>query len=83
MYDRISPLGLNVQHDANHGAISRNHIVNRIFGLTVNVIGGSQINWIHQHTVQHHIHTNDVHLDPDMRSATYVRYIVQLTNGHS
>ena len=65
--------GLNIQHDANHGALSRNHVINRVFGLTINIIGGSQINWIHQHTVQHHIHTNDVSLDPDIRSATYVR----------
>ena len=59
--------GLNIQHDANHGAISKNPWVNRLLGLTENWIGGSQINWIHQHVVQHHIHTNDVHLDPDMQ----------------
>ena len=67
--------GLNIQHDANHGAISKNHVVNRLLGLTENWIGGSQINWIHQHVVQHHLHTNDVHLDPDMHSTTYVRYL--------
>ena len=50
-----------------HGAISRNPWVNRLLGMTENWIGGSQINWIHQHVVQHHLHTNDVHLDPDMQ----------------
>ena len=70
--------GLNIQHDANHGAISRNPWVNRLLGLTENWIGGSQVNWIHQHVVQHHVHTNDVHLDPDMQvqffSGNPVRY---------
>jgi len=63
----VALIGLNIQHDANHGAISRNPLVNRLLGLTENWIGGSQVNWIHQHVVQHHLHTNDVHLDPDMQ----------------
>ena len=68
--------GLNIQHDANHGAISKNPWVNRLLGLTENMIGGSQVNWIHQHVVQHHIHTNDVHLDPDMQVMNNdVRYL--------
>ena len=65
--------GLNIQHDANHGSVSRNPNVNWLLGLSENWIGGSQINWIHQHVVQHHLHTNDVHLDPDMASTSYVR----------
>ena len=28
---------------------------------------------VHQHVVQHHIHTNDVHLDPDISIEFYVR----------
>ena len=60
--------GLNVQHDANHGAVSRNPKVNRLLGLTQSWIGGSSVSWLHQHVVQHHVHTNDIHLDPDMTS---------------
>jgi fatty acid desaturase (delta-4 desaturase) len=41
-------IGLNIQHDGNHGAISRNSVVNRLLGLTQNWIGGSAIDWIHQ-----------------------------------
>ena len=66
-------IGLNIQHDANHGAISRRPIVNRVLGASQNWIGGSAISWIHQHVVQHHVHTNDVHLDPDMAGSVYVR----------
>jgi len=66
-------IGLNVQHDANHGAVSRYHQVNRVLGASQNWIGGSAISWIHQHVVQHHMHTNDLNLDPDMAGSDYIR----------
>jgi fatty acid desaturase (delta-4 desaturase) len=65
--------GLNVQHDANHGAISRNPRINRVLGATQNWIGGSAIAWVHQHVVQHHIHTNDLEKDPDIAGNPYLR----------
>lgn len=66
-------IGLNIQHDANHGAISRNPTVNRMLGLTQNWIGGSAVDWIHQHVVQHHVHTNDIRHDPDIAGNTFLR----------
>jgi fatty acid desaturase (delta-4 desaturase) len=66
-------IGLNIQHDANHGAISKNPSINRILGYSQNWIGGSSVDWIHQHVVQHHIHTNDVHNDPDLRGNPLLR----------
>eukprot|EP00094_Tigriopus_californicus_P014465 TCALIF_14052-PA protein Name:"Similar to fadB Delta(5) fatty acid desaturase B (Dictyostelium discoideum)" AED:0.05 eAED:0.05 QI:0/1/0/1/1/1/2/0/327 len=66
-------IGLNIQHDANHGALSRRPWVNRFWGLSQNWIGGSSISWIHQHVVQHHIHTNDIKLDPDIDGRFVVR----------
>ena len=59
-------IGLNIQHDANHGAISRYYSINRLFGLSQNWIGGSSIDWMHQHIVQHHIFCNDMQKDPDI-----------------
>lgn len=59
-------IGLNIQHDANHGAISRHFWINRLFGLSQNWIGGSSIDWMHQHIVQHHIFCNDIEKDPDL-----------------
>ncbi len=41
-------LGLCVQHDANHGALSSSPIVNRIFGFCDDIIGGSGLMWRHQ-----------------------------------
>lgn len=66
-------MGLNIQHDANHGAISRNSMVNRVLGLSQNWIGGSAIDWIHQHVVQHHVNCNDVEHDPDMLGSSVLR----------
>lgn len=67
-------IGLNIQHDANHGAISRFSWVNRILGLSQNWIGGSAVDWIHQHVVQHHIHPNDVENDPDIVGNPLLRF---------
>jgi len=66
-------VGMNIQHDANHGAISRIPWVNRVLGLTQNWIGGSAIDWIHQHNVQHHIYPNDVNQDPDIVGSDFLR----------
>ena len=66
-------IGLNIQHDANHGAISRNPVINRVLGTTQNWIGGSALGWIHQHVVQHHTETNDVNHDPDLMGSDFLR----------
>ena len=66
-------IGLNIQHDANHGSISLNPLVNRILGVTQNWIGGSALGWIHQHVVQHHTETNDVNHDPDLMGSDFLR----------
>lgn len=66
-------IGLNIQHDANHGSISKISIINRILGYTQNYIGGSHIDWIHQHVVQHHIYCNDLHQDPDIMGSSVMR----------
>lgn len=66
-------VGMNIQHDANHGAVSRNHLVNRALGMTQNWIGGSALDWIHQHVVQHHIFPNNVNHDPDIVGNDFLR----------
>jgi len=66
-------IGLNIQHDANHGSVSRIPLVNRLLGLGQDWIGGSSIDWIHQHVVQHHIFCNDVHNDPDLKGGSFMR----------
>jgi acyl-lipid (7-3)-desaturase (Delta-4 desaturase) len=58
-------IGMNVQHDANHGAISQKYpIINDILGLGADFIGGSKWLWIEQHWT-HHAYTNHARMDPD------------------
>ena len=78
----IAWTGLNIQHDANHGAISRHFMVNRILGLTQSWIGGSACIWIHQHVVQHHIFCNDVVRDPDMEGSILIKFNPNAPEAH-
>jgi len=61
-------IGLNVQHDANHGAASRNPVINAILGYGADMIGGSKYLWIEQHWT-HHTFTNNPEKDGDALSA--------------
>ena len=59
-------VGLCIQHDANHGAISPNKYVNIFWGFTQDWIGGSSLLWKHHHVLLHHAHTNVYNKDPDI-----------------
>jgi fatty acid desaturase (delta-4 desaturase) len=61
-------IGLNVQHDANHGAASKKPWVNELFGLGADFIGGSKWLWMEQHWT-HHSYTNHHTDDPDSYGA--------------
>merc|ERR1712157_431330 len=61
-------IGLNVQHDANHGAASKNHYINDLLGFGASFIGGDKWLWMQQHTT-HHAYTNNPIKDPDSFSA--------------
>jgi len=61
-------IGLCVQHDANHGAASRDPRVNAVLGFGADLIGGCKYFWMQQHWT-HHAYTNDHVLDPDATSA--------------
>jgi len=61
-------IGLNVQHDANHGAASKKAWVNDLLGLGADFIGGSKWLWMEQHWT-HHSFTNHHENDPDAYGA--------------
>ncbi len=42
-------IGLNVQHDANHGAASKKPWINDLLGFGADLIGGCKWNWLAQH----------------------------------
>jgi len=74
-------IGLNVQHDANHGAASKNSRVNDFLGFFADFIGGSKYQWLEQHWV-HHTFTNNVKKDPDSFSAEPMLLFNDYPLGH-
>jgi len=61
-------IGLNVQHDANHGAASKKPWVNDLLGFGTDLIGSNKWNWMAQHWT-HHAYTNHEDKDPDSFSS--------------
>jgi linoleoyl-CoA desaturase len=59
-------IGMGVMHDANHGSLSKNPTVNKIFGKSADVLGVSSNNWINQHNRLHHTYTNIYGHDDDI-----------------
>ncbi len=74
-------IGLNVQHDANHGAASRNHWINDLLGFGADAIGGCKYNWVVQHWT-HHAFTNHHTKDPDAVNAEPMLLFNDYPIGH-
>lgn len=73
-------VGIQIMHDANHGAFSRNKWVNSLMGFSLDFIGGSSLIWRSEHNLGHHIHTNHDN-DPDTVSGwPLIRF--NPTTGH-
>lgn len=70
----MAGVGLSVMHDANHGAYSKNKTVNRVLGLLLNTLGGSDVNWRIQHNVLHHTYTNVTGMDEDINPGRVMRF---------
>ena len=59
-------IGFSIQHDANHGAYSDHRAVNRIMGLTLDMLGASSYLWRFKHNISHHTYTNLAGADDDI-----------------
>lgn len=59
-------VGFSIMHDANHGSYSKHAWVNEILSHSLNILGGSPINWQIQHNVLHHSFTNIAGMDEDI-----------------
>jgi linoleoyl-CoA desaturase len=62
----IAGIGFNIQHDANHRAYSKNGLVNRLLGGTLDMLGASSYVWRWKHNVFHHSYTNVSGADDDI-----------------
>ncbi len=67
-------IGVNIMHDANHGAYSSSKTVNNLMGLWMNVIGGNAGTWKLQHNVLHHTYTNVDGVDHDIAGPPMLRF---------
>lgn len=67
-------IGVNVMHDANHGAFSHSKFWNSLLGKSVNLIGGNARTWHYQHNVLHHAFTNVEGMDHDLEGPVFLRF---------
>ena len=70
----VSGIGLSIMHDANHGAFSKNKLINKILSYTLEIAGGSSRNWKIQHNKLHHTFTNVTDVDEDIKSQVVLRF---------
>jgi linoleoyl-CoA desaturase len=69
----VAGVGFNIQHDGNHGAYSRSALVNRLMGLTLDVLGGSSYVWQWKHNIFHHTYPNVSGADDDLDVGPFAR----------
>lgn len=79
----MSGIGMNIMHDANHGAYSRDAGANQWLGYTLYLVGVGVKNWKFQHNVLHHTYTNITGLDEDIRDRGVVKLSPHLAPGRS
>ncbi len=54
----VAAIGFNIQHDGGHKAYSEHQWVNKIMGLTLDLMGGSSYLWDWKHNSIHHTYPN-------------------------
>jgi linoleoyl-CoA desaturase len=69
----IAGTGFSIQHDANHGAYSARTSVNRLMGMTLDLVGASSFCWHWKHNVLHHTYPNLTGADPDLDAEPFAR----------
>ena len=69
----IASVGFNVMHDANHGGYSDHPLVNKLFGLSAELLGMSGFRWRTKHNVWHHTYTNIAGFDDDVETYGLMR----------
>jgi linoleoyl-CoA desaturase len=70
----MAGIGLCIMHDSVHGSYSKNKTLNKILGLSMNIIGANAYVWKVQHNVLHHSYTNIAHGDDDIVTPPILRF---------
>lgn len=66
-------IGINISHDALHGAFSANPKINQWVGYSYDLVGLSSFVWKQTHNVEHHTYTNIAGHDPDINKPYLLR----------
>ena len=74
----MAAVGFNIQHDGNHGSFSSRPWMNRLAGLTLDLLGASSYLWIWKHNFSHHTYTNIPDLDDDIDLAPVGRLSAEI-----
>jgi len=67
-------VGLNIGHDAIHGAYSTKPRINKAIGTMFNFMGANDYMWAISHNVVHHTYTNIPEFDADIDQIPVLRY---------
>lgn len=68
----IAGIGMGIMHDANHGAYTKNPIINRLMSYTIDYLGCSSEMWKYQHNILHHTYTNVHGHDEDIDAPVFL-----------
>lgn len=69
----MAGIGFSISHDALHGAYSSSNIINKIIGLTFDLVGANGYIWKITHNIIHHTYTNIHGHDEDLEVAEFIR----------
>lgn len=69
----MAGIGFSVSHDALHGAYSSNKWVNKILGISFDLLGANGYIWKITHNIVHHTYTNIHEHDEDLEVAAFIR----------
>ncbi len=67
-------IGFNVMHDGAHGSFSKNKLINKMAGFSLNFLGASSIMWNMKHNIIHHTYTNIDGVDDDIEARPWLRF---------
>lgn len=70
----MAGVGMSVMHDANHGSYTGNSFSNKMLAFSLNLVGGSILNWKLQHNLLHHTYTNISGIDEDIDEKIGMRF---------
>jgi linoleoyl-CoA desaturase len=69
----LAGIGFSIAHDALHSAYSSNETINRLLGLTMNMVGANDYMWKIKHNMKHHTFTNIYERDEDLSVVNFLR----------